>query len=64
MSPGLVQIGEPTRRSFLRACAGCAAWLGGACAGAVEAGSLLPQVKARVRLVFVHPDPKIECWCY
>jgi len=64
MSTGLVQIGEPTRRSFLRACAGCAAWLGGACAGAVEAGSLLPQVKARVRLVFVHPDPKIEGWPY
>jgi hypothetical protein len=30
----------------------------------VEAGSLLPQVKARVRLVFVHPDPKIEGWPY
>lgn len=65
MSSRLVQIGEPSRRSFLRTCAGCAAWLAGGCAGAAAASSeLLPKEKARVRLVFVHPDPKIEGWPY
>lgn len=61
MSEPLVNIGESSRRSFLRTCAGCAAWLGGGCAGAAAAASsaLLPKEKARVRLVFVHPAPKI-----
>ncbi|MEJ5369955.1 MAG: hypothetical protein WHT08_16700 [Bryobacteraceae bacterium] len=64
--PGLISIGPASRRSFLRSCAGCAAWLAGGCAGAAAspAHSLLPQVKARVRLVFIHPDPKIEGWPY
>jgi len=66
MSSRLVRIGEPSRRSFLQGCAGCAAWLAGGCAGAAAtaAASLLPQDKARVRLVFVHPDPKVEGWPY
>lgn len=66
MSEPLVNIGESSRRSFLRTCAGCAAWLGGGCAGAAAAASsaLLPKEKARVRIVFVHPDPKIEGWPY
>lgn len=66
MSSRLVRIGEPSRRSFLQTCAGCAAWLAGGCAGAAaaSASALLPKEKARVRLVFVHPDPKIEGWPY
>jgi len=66
MSSRLVQIGGPSRRSFLQTCAGCAAWLAGGCVGAAAATSaaLLPKEKARVRLVFVHPDPKIEGWPY
>ena len=66
MSSRLVQIGDSSRRSFLRSCAGCAAWLAGGCAGpaAAAAASLLPTEKARVRLVLVHPDPKIEGWPY
>lgn len=63
----LVSITGPSRRSFLGSCAGCAAWLAGTCAAApsaLEARQLLPQVKARVRLVFVHPEPKIEGWPY
>ncbi len=66
MTPKLVQIGDPSRRSFLRSCAGCAAWLAGGCAGAAAATAqgLLPKEIARVRLVFIHPDPKIEGWPY
>lgn len=66
MASRLVRIGEPSRRSFLGACAGCAAWLAGGCAGAAAAAAreLLPKEKARVRLVFVHPDPKLEGWPY
>ncbi len=65
MSDRLVKIGEASRRSFLRNCAGCAAWLAGGCAGAAAPSrGLHPQEKARVRLVFVHPDPKIEGWPY
>lgn len=66
MSERLVNIGEPSRRSFLRSCAGCAAWLAGGCASAsaASASALLPREKARVRLVFIHPDPKIEGWPY
>jgi hypothetical protein len=61
-----VQIGEPSPRSFLGACAGCAAWLAGGCAGAEAASTaaLLPKDRARVRLVFVRPDPKLEGWPY
>jgi len=66
MSSSLIRIGQPSRRSFLHGCAGCAAWLAGGCAGAAAASSaaLLPKEKARVRLVFIHPDPKIEGWPY
>lgn len=66
MRSGLINIGPPSRRAFLGACAGCTAWLAGGCAGAAAATarSLLPKEKARVRLVFVHPDPKLEGWPY
>ena len=65
-SSELIRIGTASRRSFLRSCAGCAAWLAGGCAGAAAAtaAGLLPTEKARVRLVLVHPDPKIEGWPY
>lgn len=66
MSSRLIGIGDSSRRSFLRSCAGCAAWLAGGCAGAAAASpaALLPKEKARVRLVLVHPDPKLEGWPY
>lgn len=59
-----------SRRSFLSkccgaaACAACPAVLRRPLMAAPATASLLPQDKAKVRLVFTHPDPKLEGWPY
>ena len=60
-----------SRRGFLAKCAGTAAcaacsrvWSGSQAVAAADAPSLLPKDKAKVRLVFTHPDPKLEGWPY
>jgi hypothetical protein len=57
----------PSRRQFLARCAGAAACAGCAApAGALtaDAAALVPAVRAKVSLVYTHPDPRLEGWPY
>lgn len=68
---GLNVLNTSSRRNFLARCSGsaaCAAWAGLSSAMALEAANyaaaLIPTAKARIRLVFTHPDPERQGWPY